>query len=217
MHASLPTHPTKRHPLTGEPLRALWVRPDGRACWPMMGGSEDPSGDGGDGAADKPDGDKPENEPPADKPLGENGEKALRAERDARKALETQLGDLKKGLASALGVESGDGKPSTDDALMQVQTQLAEMRHENAVLALANAHGITDVDDLAILRATRDAEALTKLAARLAVDSKDGGGEGGGRRIPRPDHSQGSGSSESKASVSTGRDLFAARRGKKSV
>lgn len=38
----LPTHPTLRHPRTGELLRALWVRPDGRACWPMMGGAPDP-------------------------------------------------------------------------------------------------------------------------------------------------------------------------------
>lgn len=37
----LPLHPSKRHPLTGEPLRAVWVRPDGRVMWPMMGGAPD--------------------------------------------------------------------------------------------------------------------------------------------------------------------------------
>lgn len=36
----LPVHPSKLHPLTGKPLRAIWVRPDGRAMWPIMGGSE---------------------------------------------------------------------------------------------------------------------------------------------------------------------------------
>lgn len=59
MDLSLPIHPTLRHPLTGLPLRALWVRPDGRPCWPLMGGA--PEGDdagasnggasGGDGGA----------------------------------------------------------------------------------------------------------------------------------------------------------------------
>lgn len=39
---SMPTHPTLRHPRTGDPLRAIWVRPDGRAMWPIMGGSETP-------------------------------------------------------------------------------------------------------------------------------------------------------------------------------
>ena len=44
--SNLPIHPTKRHPITGEPLRAIWVRPDGRVCWPIMGGAPE----GGDGA-----------------------------------------------------------------------------------------------------------------------------------------------------------------------
>lgn len=44
---ALPIHPTKRHPLTGQPIRALWVRPDGRTMWPIMGGAPD----GGDGGA----------------------------------------------------------------------------------------------------------------------------------------------------------------------
>jgi hypothetical protein len=54
---TLPIHPSKRHPLTGEPLRALWVRPDGRICWPVMGGAEDDGADAGsDGAGAGSDG-----------------------------------------------------------------------------------------------------------------------------------------------------------------
>lgn len=51
MKSSLPIHPTRRHPHTGAPLRAVWVRPDGRVCWPMLGGApdDDPAGGGGDG------------------------------------------------------------------------------------------------------------------------------------------------------------------------
>lgn len=38
---TLPLHPSMRHPLTGAPVRALWVRPDGRVMWPLMGGAPD--------------------------------------------------------------------------------------------------------------------------------------------------------------------------------
>ena len=37
--STLPIHPQHRHPLTGEPIRALWVRPDGRVMWPILGAS----------------------------------------------------------------------------------------------------------------------------------------------------------------------------------
>lgn len=45
---NLPVHPTMRHPLTGEPLRALYVDRHGRARFPIMGGAPDdpPGGDG---------------------------------------------------------------------------------------------------------------------------------------------------------------------------
>lgn len=38
----LPVHPTKRHPLTGEPLQAIYVSPrTGRAFWPIIGAADD--------------------------------------------------------------------------------------------------------------------------------------------------------------------------------
>ena len=43
---ALPVHPTKRHPLTGEPIQALFVRSNGHICWPIMGGA--PAGGEGD-------------------------------------------------------------------------------------------------------------------------------------------------------------------------
>lgn len=191
-----------------------------------FGGWSMKEGEGDDKPADTPGGDKPKDEPkpddkPAeDKPLGEGGEKALKAEREARKQFEGQLADLKKNLAAAFGAQpEDDGKKDTADTLAAVQQQIADMKHENNVLALANEHRITDKDDLALLRATKDADALTKLAARLAkpVDSDELGR--GKRRpgTPRPDGSQGRGSEDAKASVAAGRDLFAARRGKKSA
>lgn len=58
----LPIHPFLLHPLTGLPLRAIGLRPDGSPLWPIMGGdgTDDDANDdksGADGADDKNDGD----------------------------------------------------------------------------------------------------------------------------------------------------------------
>lgn len=47
---TLPVHPTKRHPHTGAPLRAIFVRRDGRVFWPVIGASEDDGGGDGSGS-----------------------------------------------------------------------------------------------------------------------------------------------------------------------
>lgn len=104
---------------------------------------------------------------------GPNGEKALQAERDARKQLESDFGQFKAGLASLLGLEK-DAKSSTDDVLATVQQQLATMQHDNLVLSVANSHQITDADDLALLRSITDETALRKLAARLQAIGQPG-------------------------------------------
>jgi hypothetical protein len=48
---TLPTHPTLVHPHTNEPLQAVWVRPDGRPVWPVIGASEGVPETGGQGGA----------------------------------------------------------------------------------------------------------------------------------------------------------------------
>ena len=50
---TLPLHPTMRHPRTGAPVRALYVRADGRTMWPIMGAAPDdpPAGDAAAAAA----------------------------------------------------------------------------------------------------------------------------------------------------------------------
>lgn len=181
--------------------------------------------EGDENGGDKPDeGEKPDDKGEQkgdkggdDKPLGPNGEKALKAEREARETLEKQLNQLKSGLATALGVDQKDAKSSTDDVLASVQQQLAAMQHANLVLSVANSHKITDEDDLALLRSIQDEEAVRKLAARLKPsDDAQGGQSLGKRRIPAPDPSQGKGSgSDSRATgVSAGADLFANRKTK---
>lgn len=168
----------KRTTLT--PREAAWLsetfaRNSSRfAGWSMMA-DPDPKAD--------PPGDPKPDPKPDDEPLGDGGKKALQAERDARKALETEIADLKKSIAEAFGV-----KPSADkdaDVLATVQQQLAEMKRESAVLRLANEHQITDADDLALLGATHDPDAQAKLAARLASKKDDG------PSTPKPDLSQG--------------------------
>lgn len=128
-----------------------------------------------------------------DKPLGEGGERALKAERDARKALEGQLSDLKKGLLTALGGEA-DEKTDDADALAKIQQRLDDMQHQNTVLAVANEHRITNKDDLALLGTIKDAEAMKKLAERLAPAEEERDAKS---RRPKPDRSQAGGGSDS--------------------
>lgn len=134
--------------------------------------------------------------PDDDKPLGPNGEKALKAERDARKAIEDQFNEFKAGLAAALGIDGKDAKSTTDEVLAGVQQQLATMQRDNLVLSVANTHQITDEDDLGLLRGYQgDEEGLRKLAARLKpTKDENPGSKPGQRRAPGPDHSQGRGS-----------------------
>lgn len=147
------------------------------AGWSMM--ADDPKPD----PVKDPKTDPAKDEPKADdEPLGDGGKKALQAERDARKALETELADFKKSIAEAFGAKPAD---KDADVLATVQQSLSEIKRESAVLRLANEHQITDKDDLELLAATHDPDAQSKLAARLAAKKDDGPG------TPKPDLSQG--------------------------
>lgn len=136
--------------------------------------------------------DPPKADPAAkvDEPLGEPGKKALEAERDARKAAEADLSALrsefdsfKTALTEAVGVKPKKGDDG--DALTQVQQQLQQMQRENAVFRLAAEHGITDKEDLDLLRSATDEQAMTKLAGRLAAKAEAAPG------TPKPDATQG--------------------------
>lgn len=153
-----------------------------------------------------PEGQQPEGKPDAgaetppegkaDEKLGDAGIKALQAERDARKALETQLTQLKTGLATALGVEAKDAKSSTDDIVATLQQQMSDLQHNNLVLTLANENNIADKEDLALLRGFKgDEDGLRKLAARLTPAKTPESEPTAKRRIPAPDPSQGKGGS----------------------
>lgn len=164
----------------------------------MADGDGDKAAEGA--ASDKStDGDKGE-KPTGDEPLGEGGKKAIEAEREARKAAEDQMKALKgefdnfKGaLTTALGIKpEGDDKGT--DALTAVQEQLAAIKHESAVLRLANEHKITDATDLELLATAKGADSMKKLAERLAPKEQDRDAKS---RKPQPDRSQGGGNGES--------------------
>lgn len=83
MHHPLPTHPTRRHPRTGEPLRAVGIGRRG-PIWPIIGASEDGAA-GGDGSQGADSGDQGTG-PTGEETLGDAGKRALAAEREARAA-----------------------------------------------------------------------------------------------------------------------------------
>jgi hypothetical protein len=190
----LPTHPTLLHPRTGQPLRALGVRRNGQAIWPVIGGdgTEPPPAP----PADPPPADPaaPPAAPPADdKPLGPAGERALAAEREARKALEKQLAELSplKDLAKALngGTKPPDGKTELQllqERLTSHETELGNERSARWRAEVAHEAGLTPQQAARLQGATKD-ELLADAAALKELFPAAPAAPG----TPRPDPSQG--------------------------
>lgn len=187
----LPTHPTLRHPRTGDPLRAIGTSRRG-PIWPAIGASDDPP------PADPPK--DPANPPappadppkPDDKPLGPGGEKALKAEREARQALEKKLAALAplEQLAQALGGQAtGDSKTDLErltERLSQHETELAAERSARYRAEVAAEKGLTPQQAARLQGATRE-ELLADADALLALFPA----QPAGPRNPVPDPSQG--------------------------
>lgn len=118
----------KTHPLTGAPIVPLGFRPDGRAIWPILGGSEDagktdPDGGAGtgQGEGDKPEPKDSETTPPAGDPQKKIA--ALEEEKNrhysARTTAEQERDDLQKRLKA---IEDKD-----KDELTKAQERIAEL------------------------------------------------------------------------------------------
>lgn len=145
-----------------------------------------------------------------DKPLGENGEKDLRAEREARQALEKQVAEFKAKEDAAESAKLSDidrANKERDDA----KAEAVAARSELAVAALARQHGITDEGDIAALAAVPDEAVRTSLAARLASNPAP---------IPKPEPVPKAGTgnpipSGGTGTVSAGRDLYLSRKATK--
>ena len=146
----------------------------------------------------QPDGTKPDEggKDDGDKPLGPNGEKALAAERDARKKSDQKVAALEAQftkLAEAFGVKPADSKPDGEDKVDALAKAVDTILHNSAVDRVARDHGITDADDLALLREQANEQAMEKLAKRIQPAKNDDDGAKPKRRPPAPDHTQGRG------------------------
>jgi len=147
----------------------------------------------------QPDGTKPDDDggkDDGDKPLGPNGEKALAAERDARKKSDQKVAALEAQfakLAEAFGVKPDESKPDGADKVDALAKAVDTILHNSTVDRVARDHGITDKDDLALLAEQATGEAMEKLAKRLQPAPNDDDGTKPKRRPPAPDHTQGRG------------------------
>ena len=147
----------------------------------------------------QPDGTKPDDDggkDDGDKPLGPNGEKALAAERDARKKSDQKVAALEAQfakLAEAFGVKPDESKPDGADKVDALAKAVDTILHNSTVDRVARDHGITDKDDLALLAEQATGEAMEKLAKRLQPAPNDDDGAKPKRRPPAPDHTQGRG------------------------
>lgn len=128
---------------------------------------------------------EPQGEPAAtDKPLGENGEKALQAERDARKAAEKTNAALQKQLDDIAAANLSDLEKA-QKAAQDATDAAAKATAEALRLRVAAKHGISD-EDADLFLTGSDQETVEKQAAALVARTSTGTTPG-----PRPDLSQG--------------------------
>lgn len=146
-------------------------------------------------------GDPSATQPPAagtpsdDKPLGPNGEKALQAEREARKKLEQRLNALAplEQLATAIGGGDPAAGKSEIEKLTERQAafeqQVAEERKARFRAEVAHEKGLTPQQASRLQGATREEFAADADALVAAFGITPGTSTASG--TPRPDPSQG--------------------------
>lgn len=127
-----------------------------------------------------------------DKPLGENGEKALKAEREARKAAEARIAEFEAKEKEAAKANLSEVERAQAEA-REAQEASAKAAAELSVYKLAAKHGITDEDDLELLSAAPDEATRERLAVRISA--------AGSAPTPKPDLSQGAKGSDKKATT----------------
>lgn len=130
-----------------------------------------------------------------DKPLGENGEKALKAERDARASAEKSNAALQKQLDEISAANLSDLERAQKEA--KDATELATKAQAEALrFRVAAKHQISD-EDAELFLTGSDEETLTKQAARWTertpanvgprADLTQGGKGGTGTSTPEDD------------------------------
>lgn len=120
--------------------------------------------------------------PTGDKPLGENGEKALKAERDARSAAEKQAAALQKQLDDIAAANLSDLEKA-QKAAADAQALADRATSEALRYRIAAEKGITDNVDLILTGSDEDTmRKQADLWATRSTEQPPG---------PRPDLSQG--------------------------
>ncbi|MEO6158696.1 MAG: hypothetical protein ABIQ39_13835, partial [Ilumatobacteraceae bacterium] len=97
---------------------------------------------------------------------------------------EREVGPLREqmdALRRAFGGETTTGTP--EDIVTTLQQQVADMQRNSLINDVARRHGITDDDDVALLRGATDADHMARLAERLKAPK--------GPTAPAPDQGQG--------------------------
>lgn len=115
-----------------------------------------------------------------DKPLGENGEKALKAEREARTAAEKSAAALQKQLDDIAAANLSDLEKAQKLAA-DAQAEAAKATAEATRLRIAAKHGISD-EDADLFLTGSDVETVERQAAALVARTST---------APKPDLSQG--------------------------
>lgn len=130
-----------------------------------------------------------------EKPLGENGEKALKAERDARKAAESAAASLQKQLDEIASANLSDLERAQKEA-EDAKQAAAKATTDALRYRIAAESGIHENAELILTGS--DEETMRRQAELWTARTPAG---------PRPDPSQGAKGSESKGTTA---DMFAA-------
>jgi colicin import membrane protein len=144
------------------------------------------------------------------KPLGPNGEKALAAERDARKAAEKRAADAEAKVAEAEKAKLTEQERATVER-DEARKEAAEARAELARIRVGSKYGLSpdDVADLSTAGSPEDFDARAKrLAERLKVTGATPAGNGGLPPSPNAGRGTGKGPSGSEVGLAKARERF---------
>lgn len=212
----LPIHPSLRHPLTGEPIRAVGMSKRG-PIWPIMGASEDPP-------ADPAPSDDPPADPPSD-PAPEDFEEKFNSQRTINRKLERESKPwfqvlketgmsadeavelIRKGKSGKPPATGGDPEPVDADQIRreaeQAAAEKANARLVRAEVRALAAEGFTNptdalhnlnLDDFEV-NEDGELEDVDAVKAALADVLKKNPHYAKKGRAPKPDPSQGPGGS----------------------
>lgn len=181
MH-DLPIHPRLRHPLTGEPLRAVGHSRRG-PIWPIIGAADDPPA-GDPPPADPPPSDPPAGDPPKEPELSDAGKRAIAEERDARKAEKRRADAAEAELEKLRNASKSEAEKAVDAARKEGESTANERWKSRVVsgeiraaAAALKFHDPRDAvvqlqDSLGEIKVADDGEVDGKAIEKLLADLK---------------------------------------------